>query len=268
LLKLPRELRDQIFTEVFKSSRLRFGERLLSRFPSERTAYGPNTLALLLACRQLNAEARELWFKHVQFSFESIQDFHTTISKLPPTIASKIRHVRLSDFSSVSLHEGAPLLPTALNVLPQLRLDTLTVLGPGAERSHEMLCEMAQRCDGWKEFRYFFDRSMSIEYMYPTAWSYPYCRTSRPELQPLQWAEKLWERDGKNSGASISIYEPRLQYKAGSMASPFGYFRWQQLPFPEKLEREGILVELSSEMAFESKESLLIVMKRGRNADI
>ena len=94
LLQLPRELRDQIYTHLFTSTRIAFGRRATSRISAKKTIPAPNLLAILYTCRQINSETRLLWLRQVLFSFEEPEYLLDRLSSLPSAIISQIRKIR------------------------------------------------------------------------------------------------------------------------------------------------------------------------------
>src|SRR2546429_1002562 len=167
LLQLPRELRDQIYTCLFASTRITFGERN-SRITTKTMKPAPNSLAILRTCRQINQEAGALWLNHVLFNFENPEDLLDKLSTLPSTTLSQIRHVRTG---------GRPLmlqpigddddvyyrLVWALKLLPGLRLNTLTVLGSsGGEIAYDTLEGLIKYGNGWKELHFITPNSTML----------------------------------------------------------------------------------------------------------
>jgi hypothetical protein len=167
-LQIPRELRDKIYSCLFASTRITFGERYTSRITTKTMKPAPNALAILRTCRQINQEAEPLWLDHVLFNFENPEDVLDKLSTLPSITLSQICHVRTS---------GRPLmlrpigdeddayyrLVWALKLLPGLRLDKLTVLGPSSgEVAYDTLEGLIKYRNGWRELHFITPNSTML----------------------------------------------------------------------------------------------------------
>ena len=133
-MQLPQEIRDEIYANVFCSTRLAFGERALGRINSRRVVSSARgtALALLRTCRRTQDEIGVSWLPKVLFHFEDPESLLNKLAIIPITTRKQIRHVRVS---------GNPLMISwddddvyyrtaqALKLLPGLELDTLTILG-------------------------------------------------------------------------------------------------------------------------------------------
>ena len=258
LLQLPRELRDEIYKHLFKSTRLTFGKRYFQ--PGQDPEYvakwlkpAPNALAILRTCRQVHAETKDRWIGEVLFNFERTKDMLDKLDSLSPFKIASIRHVRVRDkFCWIPLPEKfggystTILLHDALWLLPHLRLDTLTVLGPpGDHLPNPTLLHLIRLGHGWKELRYLAQTSEILT-------------GSSCYLWQKNW-KLLRDRDGANSGASITIYramEPELSVLDSTS-------RRMMIPGVNGLKDD----EGCYSGDFRCTE-WLVVVKRGQNADI
>ncbi|KAF1935629.1 hypothetical protein EJ02DRAFT_506970 [Clathrospora elynae] len=276
LLQLPRELRDKIYAAVFSSTRLTFGERRVTRISRKRIRTAPNALALLHVCPQLNTETRTMWIAQVQFSFEDPETMLDKLSKLDESTTSKIRHIRMS---------GQPLMiqpldcdddvyyrtASVLQLLPSLRLDTLTVLGcQPVEVAYQTLDDLIKRGNGWKELRFVSQDSAMLGYSVSEAqcsWDLVE-RIYRRQPQPKAWKQVILARDGKRSGASVEVYRSTRRNAPGSVLDPQERERFQQLPHQDQLPTYGFTKEVGLVSGPEASREILVVVKRGRGADI
>lgn len=170
---LPRELRDQIYKQLFDSTRLTFGYRKINH-QWRRILPARHALAILRVCKQLNYEASPLWLGRVLFDFE---DNFTALDKLsspPLSTIQQIRHVRIR---MIGDEPDAPDGITdedqlyGLQVIQGLNLDRLTVVPSwGAGYSD---CKDATRFNvtsfPCKELCYLTDRSCFHDTSLPIA---------------------------------------------------------------------------------------------------
>ena len=269
-LHIPRELRDQIYVCLFASTRITFGERSIDRFTTKTMKPAPNALAILRTCRQINQEARAFWLGHVLFNFENPEDLLDKLSILSPTTLSQIRHLRTS---------GRPLmlrpvgdddevyyrLVWALKLLPELRLDRLTVLGSSrGEIGYDTLDGLIKYGNGWRELEFITLNSTmhqftEMDILGDLDWHKP---------QPSTWEEILRQRDSAGSGSSITIYRSIQSDAPGAVMNPY---RRQILEgaFPREPGKLGVTdtenVELRGK---ENRKEILFVVKRGHDAEI
>jgi hypothetical protein len=269
-LQIPCELRDQIYVCLFASTRITFGKKSTSRIITKTMKPAPNSLAILRTCRQINQEAGAFWLGHVLFNFEHPEDLLDKLSILPPTTLSQIRHLRTS---------GRPLmlqpigydddvyyrLVWALKLLPGLRLDRLTVLGwSRGEIGYDTLDGLIKYGNGWRELRFITLNSTmhhftEMDILGDLDWHKP---------QPSTWEEILRQRDGADSGASITIYRSIQSDAPGAVMNPY---RRQILEgtFPGEPGKLGATdtenIELREK---ENRKEVLFVVKRGHAAEI
>jgi hypothetical protein len=272
LLQLPRELRDQIYTCLFTSTRLTFGERAISRIEAKTMKPTPNALAILRTCHQINQEARPLWLGQVLFCFENPEDLLDKLSALAPAILSQIRHVRtggrpvmlqpIGDDDDVFYR-----LVWVLKLLPGLQLDKLTVLGfSSGEIAYYTLEGLAKHGTGWRELHFITPNSAMLGFGRRNIFmADPFWR--RP--QPGTWNDILFQRDGADSGASVTVYRATQSDVPGAVTNPRMRQIFEQKLSPlENLENFGLTEDNELLAENEKGKELLVILKRGRSANI
>ncbi len=164
--KLPQEMRDRIFREVFSGTRFAVGFLLtsLEPFGGHWLYPAPNGLSLLLTCRRAHLEIGDSWMRYVLFSFEDTHTMLDMLSALPAKILSNIRHVRVKGNPiSLSYPETSIsyCLSSVLALLPGLQLDQLTVIATHftSYLNYSALCGLIQEGNGWKTLRYISSTS-------------------------------------------------------------------------------------------------------------
>lgn len=227
LLQLPRELRDQIYTCLFTSTRLTFGERVISHInnhiKTKTMKPTPNALAILRTCRQINQESGPLWLGQVLFGFENPEDLLDKLSALAPTVFSQIRHVRTSGrpMSLPPIRDGGDVcyrLVWVLKLLPGLQLDKLTVLGLSTgPTDYDTVEGLVKHGTGWREVHFVTPNSTMLGFgRTDISVSCPCWR----KPQPSTWNEILFRRDGANSRASVTVYRSTQSDVLGAVTSP------------------------------------------------
>lgn len=273
LMRLPQELRNKIHSYLFSSTRFTSGKRTTARMDSQNLVPAPHGLALLLSCRQAYVEIGNTWLSQVLFCFESPEAMLDKLAKIPLETRSTIRHVRVS---------GGPLMISfddddvyyrtsqALKLLPGLKLDRLTVLGSTiAEVSYETLNLLVKHSDGWKELHYISHASAFVAYKrnwltFGDADDDRYLR----EPQPAGWQRNLEDRDGSNSGASVTIYRSISPHRVGSVMHAATRVMFTQTLAPGQDIKKFNEEEDSQLMApGECEKEMLVVVKRGRGVD-
>ena len=237
---------------------------------SAKRASAGSPQAILRTCRQINQEAGAFWLGHVLFNFEHPEDLLDKLSILPSTTLSQIRYLRTS---------GRPLmlqpigddddvyyrLVWALKLLPELRLNRLTVLAwSRGEISYDTLDGLIKYGNGWRELQFItFNSTMhqftETDILGDLDWHKP---------QPSTWEEILRQRDGADSGASITIYRSIQSDAPGAVINPYrrqivegAFFR--ELGKLDVTDTEN--VELREK---KNRKEVLFVVKRGHTAEI
>lgn len=302
-LRLPREIRDELYKILFSSTRLAHGKKLIGRFGEGRYMKpAPHSLAILRTCRQIHDEAAPYWLSRVLFSFERPHDMVNKLSRLSFPILSQIRYVRTGAVPTV-LHRfeyrGDGLHPHyrvdyglawILKMLPGLRLHRLTVLGPlNGALVFQSLWELVKHGDGWKEL-HFITRDSKV--------LMDYCRVSidsddeeaygrmiildgevlRFRLETLY--SILRKRDDEGPEPSIVVYRSIYPNAPGTVTDPCTRdVLAHSEPFEEDMvnctTRNGIIGRMVDEetedmMSEQQKvgKEVLITVSRGRDADI
>ncbi|GAW25057.1 hypothetical protein SAMD00023353_0102470 [Rosellinia necatrix] len=209
---LPQEIRDEIYFQIFSTTRLSFTEGMEGSLAEARRVYtlpSPYALALLKVCRRIRREIGDSWLRYVLFNFGSTDDMRKKLCGLPQEIITKIRHVRVCDIPHGYLYvDPAGRVPAVLTELPGLQLDRLTVLGNDEfRRGYFTIGAFVSRSNGWKELHYIsqdFRRFMH--------------RTKDP--QPSHYQSVLNSRDGAETKPSITIYRSTAPLVVGSVMNP------------------------------------------------
>jgi len=260
--KLPRELRDQIYQCLFSSTKFMFGE---CYGETMKTQPAPCSLAILQTCRQIYNETRSMWLSEVLFSFEKPEDLLDTLSAQPSTIVSQIRHLRVRGGSlqlrprddATSFWFG---LSESLKLLPQLRLDTLTILATVYEEyAHDTLNCLLQHGHGWKELHYIASDSRVL--------AISKLNYDRRKAQSGDWQKTLLDRDGPQSGARVTMYRAKPNIHNSLEDASCEIFEENLL---DELQWNyfGIDYDQMLPQEAEKPKQVLVVAKRGRNADI
>lgn len=272
LLQLPGEIRNLIYKCLFTSTRLSFGERSVSRIRSKRIKPAPNSLAIVRTCSQVKQEAGALWLGQVLFSFENPEDMLDKLSVLPLNTLSQIRHVRVGGRPTMlqpidSDNDVHYRLAWVLKLLPGLRLDKLTVLGMSSgEISYDILDGLVKYGNGWRELHFITPNSRMLSFAKVDMFmADPYWR----KPQPSTWNDILFQRDGVDSGASVTIYRSTQSNAPGAVIKPGTRQRFEQkIASPEDLEKFGVAEEKQLLCSNETGKELLVVVKHGRHANI
>lgn len=181
-LQLPRELRDQIYKDIFETTRISYGERedlrrcrrCLVNMTSGRhhIVPKPHSLALLSICHQLHHETREIWMKYVLFNFHDARSMLNKLSSMPHLIP-KIRHLRLYGHPTLWYTSGfgvpAYQNNSVFDLLGGLRLDSLIVVSdyPDAhdDDAYETVMKLINFGSGWRELHYIVPAFKVLEFM-------------------------------------------------------------------------------------------------------
>lgn len=249
LLQLPGETRNLIYSHLFTSTRLTFGERHISWSITKRMKPAPNSLAILRTCNLIKQEAGDLWLGQVLFNFEHAEDMLDKLSALPLTTLSQIRHIRVGGYNMMLplIGDHADVFQSfvwAPKLLPGLCLDTLSVLGASTgSHAYETLDWLVKYGNGWKELHYITRNSAMLGFE---------MLNMPKEPQPSTWHDVLIQRDGLDSGTSVTIYQSTQSNAPGTVVKRETRQLFEQKPpSPEDLGKE-----------------LLVIVKRGHRAHI
>ncbi|KAK0741953.1 hypothetical protein B0T21DRAFT_408810 [Apiosordaria backusii] len=211
LFCIPFELRDEIYSHLFTSTRLTFGSRVANDNKTIITLHPPpHALALLRACRRINAEIDKSWLSQVLFKFEDPKTMLDKLAGLSFEDLSLIRYVTVRGDSMLltylpkrHVHHR---LVSVLKLLPGLQLHQLTVFGGHGDKfQYRTLDELVRYGSGWRELRFISHSSGMLGYAYycfDEALRQRYQRRPQPEY----WQSVVDERDGVQSCPSVVVY--------------------------------------------------------------
>ncbi|RDW57844.1 uncharacterized protein DSM5745_11362 [Aspergillus mulundensis] len=275
-LDLPPEIRLIIYRDHFTSKKLKF--RRLPKWPTYYKLEKPalDNLALLYTCKLVNHEARNLWLGQVTFVFRVVEDMLKTFSPLPMETLSRIRYANVKGYSFTPIALSARIfpqtyhIPFVLNLLPGLRLDTLTVIAVQyPEYLYDTITEFVKYGSGWRKLIYHAKDSQLLAFRRDprlSSSSDDVARSRRP--QPSTWQQQLIERDGTASNPSVTIYRSTKSRLAGSVLNPDTREIFEQKlqpgQQPEDFEIHGDALRGDKDL----QKEVLVVIQRGKNADI
>ncbi|RYP02220.1 hypothetical protein DL764_005900 [Monosporascus ibericus] len=276
LFQLPQELRNQIYSHVFFSTRLAYGRRAVSQIRRITIKPAPNALAILQTCRQAKEEIGDTWISQILFSFEDPETMLDKLTALPSGILPKIRHLRvLGDTLMLSFGDDDVYyrLASTLALLPGLRLDTLTVLGLRAnDVSYDTLNGLIRESCGWKELRYISHSSemlgfarLELFHLGDEVRKHRYWR----KPQPAHWQSVLEDRDGALSRPSVTIYRSTVSDCPGSVINANTRARFEQKMPQDTVAQEafGITEDAGLMADGERGKEVMIIAKRGSGID-
>lgn len=271
--ELPHEIRLEIYSQVFYSTRLSFGKRFgTSRTGTYVTLHpAPTSLSLLRVCRRINSEIGHSWIGQVLLSFEDAETMLGKLSALEPSVLTKLRYMRVSG-SPPSLWLGGDTgtirhgWPNMLKVLPGLCLQRLTIVGDVSYLSDlSELSTLLKHSNGWKELYYLTHNSAILEYT--NQMRYPLRRAAERHDPPkvLTFDSRLVSRDG--STASVSIYRSINAAEHGLMISkPTARERFSgRASEPCDKRGGGHIAALTKHE--ETRKDVLFVVRRGEGVD-
>lgn len=276
---LPTEIRLEIYSQLFRSTRLSFGEEHACVAGKPVLAClrpAPNSLSLLRVCRQVTDEIGDSWLGQVLFNFKDPEIMLDKLTALDSQILSKLRHMRYSERRLAAVlraRNGNPLgygyrLTQILKLLPGLCLDTLTVFGHIFERSRYCeLDDLINHSNGWKELCYLSHDSAMLGFPNFKSSLLFYSLLDLPERapQPSTWTQALTNRDGPT--ASVSIYRSSHAAGYGSRVSSPATCQ----SFVDQVAEPGKGYGLEYDAALmghgEREKELLVVARRGEGVD-
>lgn len=271
--RLPQEIRDHIWTQLFYSTRFTCGERPTSRIRSVKIKPAPNGLALLRTCRRAQLEIGDSWLRHVLFCFEDIEAMLDKLSVLSVDTLSKLRHMRVSgDTLMLSYPDDDAFyrLVSALKLLPGRQLDQLTVLGGhGIQVRYDSLGSLIRDSKGWKTLRYICHSSAMLGFPSEHDTSHPMANwEAQPEYwrkpQPTHWQTVMVGRDGAASNPSVTVYRAKVPGLYGSILDPSRRVKFEQKPHHgQDLRADVFPADPELMTGDEQKKELMVVVKRG-----
>lgn len=286
--RLPPEIRLDIYSHLFCSTRLSFGKRpahAAGKLSSIRLRPAPNSLSVLRVCRGVNDEIGDSWLGQVLFSFNDPKTMLDKLADLDSQTLGKLRHMRYSCedplvLRTIDIEDGEYRqrwsglefhLPEILKLLRGLRLDRLTVVGQSAAQwKYLHLDALINHSDGWKELYYLSNNSVMLGFgkldklfgMYE--WE-PSHGLRAP--QPSTWIQALAARDGPT--ASVTIYRSRDAALSGSMISKPATCQafTDQVAEPGKVSQYGVESDTALMAPGGKGKEILVVVKRGKGVD-
>lgn len=134
LLRLPGELRNLIYTFVFSSTCIHHGPKRAKQIPR----ITKNPLSLLLTCRQIYHETKDIWLPRIEFSFFYPIPMVTRLRAFPAEARTQIRHIRMCS-SRRSYSDWITAFEDMLEAnLSDVRPKTLTVVGMSSWRAFNL----------------------------------------------------------------------------------------------------------------------------------
>ncbi|KAF2130254.1 hypothetical protein P153DRAFT_288873 [Dothidotthia symphoricarpi CBS 119687] len=270
LLTIPVELRELIYGYLFSSFIIRHGFKSPNTAPSGTSLTDSNRIALLLTCRQINAEAWRHLPLNCTLHFRSTENLLSTLLSVGQSALTRIRHVRVRAFPFPLYTTGRPdYYPTyfaanALSLLPGLCLETLVVedcwhgfgMGDGwRDVTTYFDIEALLQSEAWKELTYITPCTDFIASGYDV-------RRKR-QVQPQTWDVMLKERDGEESGAEVEMFivPYKQQTATGHQKTEDGRIMqpWSAKPGHEVIENWRVA---GPEQSF--KGEVRIVARRGK----
>ena len=280
-MQLPQEIRDEIYANVFCSTRFAFGRYTLSHIEGRGVVTSLSTcgtpLALLRTCRRVRFEVGISWLHQVLFHFDDPRALLDKLAGIPITVRQQIRHVRVSGGSlmlSVECGDDEVYYRTAhvLKLLPGLELDTLTVLGDRTSLvSYETLNMLVRYSDGWKKLHYLSPTSEFLGYKDDMRTFGPSDHMLNRYLrqpQPSDWQNALEQRDGQASHPSVVVYRANAAGAPGAILEPNTRKAYTQAFTADQDTQTYGKVEDSTLMRPEEIEKeVLVVVQRGDGVD-
>lgn len=279
--RLPTEIRLEIYSHLFYSTRLSFGKRptlAKRRVRTIRLRPAPNGLSLLRVCGRVSDEIGDSWLGQVLFSFEDPETMLDKLADLDPQTLGKLRHIRYSNQDSLVLgrlgedgENGDWIYRFThwLKLLHGLRLDRLTVLGHTmAQFRYLELDALINHSDGWKELYYLSNDSVMLGFGRFDKYygRYEWKRELRAP-QPSTWSQALAARDGPT--ASVTIYRSTDATVSGSMISRPATCQGfaDQVAEPGKETQYGVESDMALMKQGEKQKEILVVARRGNGVD-
>ncbi|KAH7139663.1 hypothetical protein B0J13DRAFT_638606 [Dactylonectria estremocensis] len=275
-VRLPAEIRNEIYSILFSSTRLTYGSRHPLRMNSSNIKPAPNALALIQTCRQAKEEIGDTWISQITLRFEDPETMLEKLTSLPPGAISNIRHLHILGYTLIlSVPQGSVRfrLSKILKLLPGLCLDTITILSDrGTYFIYDTVTELLRDSCGWKELRYI-TRSSDVLGFAKSAYYQPVKKSEKYRYwrlpQPLYWQYVLKKRDGASSRPSVVMYRSRMSDSPGTVIDPKTrvYFR-QKVPEGKEARKAFGIAEDKELMADGEKgKEIMIVARRGAGVD-
>jgi hypothetical protein len=263
--RFPQEIRDEIYTQLFSSTRISHGDRALGGSKRCTILTGPNALALTRACGRTRKEIGDRWLGLVLFSFEDLYSMLARLGGLPIATRAKIRHLRvresLLDVSGAYQHYELD-VARSLDLLPGLQLRTLTVLSLAGEgRSYTNLDFLICSSNGWQELRYISPDPSFLGFAEPIS-------EPKRDPQPSTWVRALQGRDGPATHPSVTVHRAKAKGIPCPMLNLASCVTYEQPPVKESAaEQYGRSTDAFLASAAEREKEMMVVAVRGSGVD-
>jgi hypothetical protein len=163
-LRLPGEVRNEIYLALFSSTRISFGEEVTKRKGKLRVLPARHSLSILHTCRQIHIEVNPLWAGLILVHFGSITSMANKIKSTPEATIKDIRQMRVLWTSQSRSQWNCYSWP--LQTLDKLYLDRFTVLfNERRQPAHgetdfimQIFLELTTCGRGWKELHCITNR--------------------------------------------------------------------------------------------------------------
>ena len=276
---LPFEIRDYIYRLHYRSLVLTCGYE-----QDDETEGVPKTskLGLLRTCRSIHREVKEIWLGLVEFEFANSRKMLDRLAPLSPLQRSAIRRICvlgedmyffLPDFSSANDSQAGICytlrIETALIFLADLQLDVLTVdhrqmpLSDYEEIGYKLwlsLLRLIESSQGFSQL-HFYPSRFAVKDLVAVKRS---SNALLPMLRPEVWKRELAKRDGLESGAVVHASRISAGVEPPRLLTPIDDEEYGQLLEYEWNSSAHAKTSIADP---ESHKSLLIIAKRGANAD-
>jgi hypothetical protein len=269
----PLEIRLEIFSQLFHSTRLTYGfvEHHSRSVRLMRPA--PESVAIIETCRRMRQEIGDSWIGQILFNFTDSMYMSVLLGSWPQKVLTKIRRLRVANDPTIRRVEKFVLhhqLVPALQLLPGLRLDSLIILGSGVpELDYMTVNELVKHSDGWKTLFYLCPDSRMLAFKHhPPIFGETFDNdTFLRQPQPETWRKTLLLRDGYISHPSIKILRSTLPGVRKSITDPTTRVPFEQADTGThaqygKHEEANIM----GDQAERSKE-LIVIVRRGTGID-
>jgi len=258
-LQLPPELRNEIYTTLFRSTTITSRGK-----PASHT--GPYALALLRTCRHLYHETRRLWLGQVLLSYDSPKTFVERLPCLPIETQRQIRHLSIGRPQmplQCSRPGGFGVQLKSLICMSPMTLETFTICADGDSFCAYFLLEsMIRAGTGWQKLRFVLSNEDIISLLERLRmWS------DAPEAR---WQAMLSKRDGENAGSSVKIYHALWASPHKHLFDPDSrseYIEEETHVAPGRQESSNEK-ECSGLAGEDEWEAIMVVARRGRMVDI
>jgi hypothetical protein len=263
--RFPQEIRDEIYTELFSSTRISHGERALGGSKQRTIRTGPNALALIRACRRTRQEIGDRWLGLVHLSFEDLYSMLARLGGLPIATRAKIRHLRIREslLDIADAYQSYELdVARSLDLLPGLQLRTLTVLSLAGEgRSYTNLDFLIGSSNGWQELRYISPDPSFLGFAEPIS-------EPKRDPQPSTWVRAMQGRDGSATQPSVTIYRATAKGIRCPMLDLATCVTYEQPSVGENAaEQYGRSTDAFLASAAERVKEMMVVAVRGTGVD-